>query len=120
MQEKLLAERKVAVFHKTCVLAVEGDRFVTGIRIGRGGKEESLAVQGVFVEIGLIPNSEFAEGVARNERGEIKVDSYNRTNISGIFAAGDVTDVPEKQIVIAAGEGAKAALGVFRYLNQTR
>ena len=69
-------------------------------------------------EIGLIPNSHFAEGVARNSLGEIIVDSFNQTNIAGVFAAGDVTDVPEKQIIIAAGEGAKAALTAFRYLSQ--
>jgi alkyl hydroperoxide reductase subunit F len=77
-------------------------------------------VQGVFVEIGLIPNSRFAADVAKNEYGEIRVNCGNETSAPGIFAAGDVTDVPEKQIVIAAGEGSKAALAAFRYLNQYR
>jgi len=72
------------------------------------------------VEIGLIPNSEFAKEVEKNERGEIKVNAYNETNIPGIFAAGDVTDVPEKQIIVAAGEGAKATLSAFRYLAKRR
>ena len=52
----------------------------------------------------------------KNEKGEIKVNFRNETNIPGIFAAGDVTDVPEKQIIVAAGEGAKAALGAFKFL----
>ena len=73
-------------------------------------------MQGVFVEIGLIPNVVFAKDVAKNQKNEIKINLRNETNIPGIFAAGDVTDLPEKQIIIAAGEGAKAALNVFHYL----
>jgi alkyl hydroperoxide reductase subunit F len=120
MEEKLRAAENILLYNNTRVLAVEGDGFVSGIRIMREGKEERLAVQGVFVEIGLLPNSEFAKDIAKNEYGEIKVDIHNRTNIPGVFAAGDVTDVPEKQIVIAAGDGAKAALSAFRYLNRMR
>ncbi len=82
-------------------------------------EEQILNVQGVFVEIGLIPNSEFTKEVKKNEFDEIKVNSRNETNISGIFAAGDVTDVPEKQIIIAAGEGSKAAISAFRYLAKS-
>jgi len=80
-----------------------------------------LNVRGVFIEIGYIPNSDFVAGlVERNERGEIVVDYYNRTNVQGIFAAGDVTTVPQKQIIIAAGEGAKAALSAHEYLARSR
>ncbi|UCH12964.1 MAG: FAD-dependent oxidoreductase [Candidatus Omnitrophota bacterium] len=79
-----------------------------------------MGVKGVFVEIGLIPNSEFAKDLEKNERGEVKVNAYNETNLPGIFAAGDVTDVPEKQIIIAAGEGSKAALSAFRYLSHIK
>lgn len=120
MQEKVRASKLVTILNACNVTAVTGDKYVTGIKIKREGKDEVIPVQGIFVEIGLIPTSTFAKIVEKNESGEIKVDSYNRTNIPGIFAAGDVTDVPEKQIVIAAGEGSKAALGVFRYLNQKR
>ena len=63
---------------------------------------------------------EFLKDIERNNSGEIKVNSRNETNIPAIFAAGDVTDVPEKQIIIAAGEGSKAALSAFRYLSRTR
>lgn len=81
------------------------------------GKLRKLDVQGVFIEIGLFPNSDFLMDVlSTNERGEIKVDSRGRTGVSGIFAAGDVTDSHDKQIVIAAGAGANAALGAFEYL----
>jgi len=120
MQEKVKNSDKVTVINNSQVTAVLGDKLVSGIKVKTAGKEETISVQGVFVEIGLIPNVEFAGDLDKNEFGEIKVDSYNRTNIAGIFAAGDVTDVPEKQIIIAAGEGSKATLSAFRYLIQSK
>ena len=81
------------------------------------GYRSNLSVQGVFIEIGLMPNSQFASILDYNDSKEIIVDCYNKTNIEGVFAAGDVTSVPEKQIVIACGEGAKAMLSVFHYLS---
>ncbi|MCK4912426.1 MAG: FAD-dependent oxidoreductase [Candidatus Omnitrophica bacterium] len=116
MQEKLHGNDKVIILNNSQVEAVLGDKMVNGLRIKREGKQETLAVQGIFVEIGLIPNSEFAKILDRNEFGEIKINFHNQTNISGFFAAGDVTDVPEKQIIIACGEGSKACLSVFKYL----
>jgi alkyl hydroperoxide reductase subunit F len=89
---------------------------VVSVTILHEGTGKVIPAQGVFVEIGLIPNSGFAKDVAKNELGEIKVNSRNETNIPGVFAAGDVTDVPEKQIIIAAGEGSKAALCAYHYL----
>jgi len=81
------------------------------------GATQRLPVDGVFVEIGLFPNTGFAlDLVDTNERGEIIVDSHCRTGVRGVFAAGDCTDVHDKQIVISVGEGAKAALGAFEYL----
>jgi alkyl hydroperoxide reductase subunit F len=120
MRQKVEKAANAAVLNNARVTAVIGEKMVSGLKVARGGKEETLAVQGVFVEIGLIPNSEFAAGVEKNELGEIKVDSRNRTNLSGVFAAGDVTDVPEKQIIVAAGEGSKAALSAFNYLARER
>ena len=120
MQEKVKNSDKVEVLNSTQVTAVIGDKMVTGIKIKKEAQEKTLSLQGIFVEIGLIPNSEFVKGLDKNELGEIKVDSYNRTNVPGVFAAGDVTDVPEKQIIIAAGEGSKATLSAFRYLAQKR
>ena len=119
MQEKVKASDKVTIFNNSKVTAVVGDKMVAGINIKREDKEEELSVQGIFVEIGLVPNSGFAKTLYRNERAEIKVDNYNHTSLPGVFAAGDVTDVPEKQIIIAAGEGAKATLGAFRYLARS-
>lgn len=118
MRQKVEQSTQVTVFNDSRVTAILGERMVTGAIVHHKDTQEHLAVQGIFVEIGLIPNSEFAEGVEKNELGEIKVNRFNETNIPGIFAAGDVTDVPEKQIIIAAGEGSKAALSVFRYLMQ--
>ncbi len=116
MQEKIKADNKVSILNNAEVKAVLGDKMVTALRVKTTGKENIINVKGVFVEIGLSPNSEFAKDVEKNKSGEIKVNNYNETSIPGIFAAGDVTDVVEKQIIIAAGEGSKAALSAFRYL----
>lgn len=120
MREKVQKSDMVTIMNSTQVTAVFGDKMVTGMKVKREGKEELLPVQGIFVEIGLIPNTKFAGDLEKNEFGEIKINSRNETNIPGIFAAGDVTDVPEKQIIIAAGEGSKAALNVFKHLNTIR
>ncbi|MFC3683518.1 alkyl hydroperoxide reductase subunit F [Hydrogenophaga luteola] len=81
------------------------------------GQEHHIALEGVFVQIGLVPNTEFLKGTVELSRfGEIVVDAKGHTNVEGVFAAGDCTTVPYKQIVIAAGEGAKAALSAFDHL----
>jgi len=101
------------------VKEVKGDDGVTAVTVSdrKTGKARDLDVRGIFVEIGLIPNSEMVKGtVDLNERGEIAVDYACRTSAPGIFAAGDVTNVPYKQIIIAAGEGAKAALAACEYI----
>ncbi|TFB08465.1 thioredoxin-disulfide reductase [Candidatus Atribacteria bacterium MT.SAG.1] len=117
MQEKIRADKKVFIFNNSRVKEILGDSFVQAIKIEEDKEEKVLDVQGIFVEIGLIPNSEFASDLEKNERKEIIVNQRNETNVPGIFAAGDVTNVPEKQIIIAAGEGAKAVLSTFRYLS---
>ena len=84
------------------------------------GSEHRLPLAGVFVQIGLVPNTEFLKGTVELSRyGEIIVDAKGATNVPGVFAAGDATTVPYKQIIIAAGDGAKAALGAFDYLIRT-
>ena len=120
MQEKIKNAQNVVILYNTQVTAIIGDKFVKQIKINREGKDEFLNVEGVFIEIGLIPNSEFASEIERNNLGEIKVNCRNETSVPAVFAAGDVTDVPEKQIIIAAGEGAKASLSAFRYLSKQR
>ncbi len=116
MIEKVQANPAVEVWNNTSVQRIFGDSFVRGIEVKRQGQTAVLPVEGVFVEIGLVPNSSFAAAVAQNQRGEIIVDQENKTNIPGIFAAGDVTTVFEKQIIIACGEGSKALLSAFQYL----
>ncbi|WP_269631414.1 alkyl hydroperoxide reductase subunit F [Pelomonas sp. BJYL3] len=84
------------------------------------GSEHHVELEGVFVQIGLVPNTEWLKGtVELSKFGEIIVDHHGRTSLPGVFAAGDATTVPFKQIVIAAGDGAKAALGAFDYLIRT-
>ena len=120
MREKVESSPAAQVLNNAVVSAITGGAMVDGIKVKRLGREESIPVEGVFVEIGLIPNSKFAGILDKNERGEIKINSRNETNVAGVFAAGDVTDVPEKQIIIAAGEGSKAALGAFKYISRNR
>jgi NADH-dependent peroxiredoxin subunit F len=102
------------------VLEIMGnEKGVTHIKIvpRQGGREQIIPVQGVFVEIGLIPNTELFEGLVKlNEQREILVAGTGQTSRLGIFAAGDCTDVLEKQIIVAAGDGAKTGLAVYRYL----
>jgi alkyl hydroperoxide reductase subunit F len=84
------------------------------------GQAHQLPLEGVFVQIGLVPNTEWLRGtVELSKHGEIIVDAKGATNVPGVFAAGDCTTVPFKQIVIAAGDGAKAALGAFDHLMRS-
>ncbi len=122
--DKILVERAksregITFYSDHRVGKILGDTRVTGITVIDNKTEEStdIEVNGVFVEIGLIPNSSFAEGVVgMNDKKEIKVNCKCETDVISVFAAGDVTNVPNKQIVIAAGEGAKSALSVSAYL----
>ena len=105
------------------VLEISGNKFVEGLKVRDSitGEVKEFKVSAVFVEVGLTPNSDFAREVAQfNDCNEIVVNCENEVKIPGLFAAGDVTSVPEKQIVIAAGEGAKAALSANRYLQRLK
>ncbi len=115
--EKLKSFSNVEVFNNSKVKKIYGDEFVKGIEVEKNNQIYNLDVRGVFAEIGLIPNSDFIHPLKLNERGEIDIDFCNNTNIEGIFAAGDVSSVCEKQIIIACGEGSKASLKAFRYLS---
>ncbi len=98
---------------------IHGSQQVEGLEVRnlQTSKARTLDVQGVFIEIGLYPNTDFVlDLLDTNGRGEIKIGRHGQTGISGVFAAGDVTDIHDKQIVIAAGAGANAALGAFEYL----
>ena len=119
MIQKAQESGKVSVYTDTKVKRIYGEQLVQGMEIVGGEKEEDIPVGGIFVEIGSVPASEFIMGVEKNERGEIIVNCSCETNVPGIFAAGDVTDVFAKQIIVACGEGAKAAIAAFDYLNRT-
>ncbi len=121
LKGKILNSPNITFYNSTKTLEVLGDQFVTGLKVQKlDGKEEVLSVNGIFVEIGYIPSNKFDELTAKNEHGEIKVDQNLQTSIPGIFAAGDINDAWGEQIVIAAGEGSKAALAVANYLNQQK
>lgn len=116
-------EAGVQVFLHSDVTELHGDRALTGITVRdrETGEETVLDVEGLFLAIGLVPNTEFlGDLVALNERGEILIDENNHTNVEGVFAAGDATCIKGKQIIIAAGEGAKAALSAHEYLLRER
>lgn len=119
LQEKVRSAKNVEIMTRTAVREIHGDNFVTGITVENLETRtlRTIDVKGVFVEIGLVPNADFVkELVALNRYGEIPVDCGAWTGVPGLYAAGDVTDVPEKQIICAAGDGAKAALGAYSYL----
>jgi alkyl hydroperoxide reductase subunit F len=110
---------KVEVLQGYITVEILGDQHVTGVRLQSQAEaqERTLDIDGIFVEIGLLPNSSFAMDVLElNERGEIMVDCQTHTGVPGVFAAGDVTNVRDKQVIVAAGEGAKAALRAHEYL----
>ncbi|MDD3111245.1 MAG: FAD-dependent oxidoreductase [Methanofollis liminatans] len=112
-------EQNVTIHQPYTVAALLGEEVLAGIRIREkdSGDEEELAVDGVFAEIGHDPNTDAVRGVvALNDQDEIVVDENCHTNVPGIYAAGDVTSIRGKQIIIAAGEGAKAALEAQAYL----
>ena len=115
--EKLSSLHNVEVVTGAMTRAIEGDDGVVSALTyidQRDGTEHRLALEGVFVQIGLVPNTEWLKDTLElNAQGEIIVDAKGQTSLKGVFAAGDVTTTPFKQIIIAAGDGAKAALGAF-------
>ncbi len=123
LQRKLrsLPNVRVIVSAQTTEVHGEGGK-VNGLSYkDRGtGELHRLELEGVFVQIGLLPNTDWLKGtIALSPRGEIEVDARGQTSLPGVFAAGDATTVPYKQIIIAMGEGSKAALGAFDHLIRT-
>ncbi len=119
--DKLSDAKNLTIFTEYRTEKIEGQDFVNGMLIKelKGDNNKLLDVTGIFIEIGLVPNSDPLSGLIKlNELGEVPVNNACETTVPGLYAAGDVTDVPEKQIVIAAGEGAKAALQAHRYLQR--
>ena len=120
LQRKLRSLPNVTVIVSAQTTEVHGDgKIVNGLSYNDrvSGEAKKIELEGVFVQIGLVPNTEWLKGtVALSRHGEIEVDARGQTSIPGVFAAGDVTTVPYKQIIIATGEGAKAALSAFDHL----
>ena len=119
--DKITNADNLTMFLEHEVLEIKGEGRVEGIKIRdlKSKQEKEFDVGGVLIEIGLVPNSGAMKGVTTlNRLGEIEVNCANETGVPGLFAAGDVTTVPEKQIIVAAGEGAKAALQANRYLQR--
>jgi alkyl hydroperoxide reductase subunit F len=122
LQQRLGELAQLTHYPGHTVIEISGSNAVEQVKLEEVAthKQFDLPVQGIFIEIGLDPNTDFlAEPVTRNEAREIVVDCLCRTNIPGLYAAGDVSSVPEKQIIIAAGEGAKAAINAWEYLMAT-
>jgi alkyl hydroperoxide reductase subunit F len=118
--DKLKSLRNVSVHTNAQTTEITGDgERVNGLRYTdrASGQSHHVDLEGVFVQIGLVPNTEWLKGVVTLSKfGEIVVDEKGNTNVPGVLAAGDATTVPYKQIIIAAGDGAKAALSAFDYL----
>ena len=123
LQRKARSMGNIDIITEALTTEVLGDgEKVTGLRYTDRATEESKAVElsGIFVQIGLVPNAEFLKGTLElTPRGEIIVGAQCETSLPGVFAAGDVTIAPYKQIIIAMGSGANAALGAFDYLIRT-
>ncbi|MCU0847042.1 MAG: FAD-dependent oxidoreductase [Spirochaetes bacterium] len=117
--DKLESYGNVEVLYEHEVAEIRGGSSVESVEVRdrKTGKTSSISAGGVFIQIGLVPNSGFVKGVvSMNGSGEIIIDCSCNTSEAGIFAAGDVTTVPFKQIIIAGGEGAKAALSACEYV----
>ena len=121
LQSKLRSLPNVTIITEALSTEVLGDgNKVTGLTYTNRatGENHKVELEGIFVQIGLLPNTDWLKGseVELSNRGEIVVGAHGNTSMEGVFAAGDCTIVPYKQIIIAVGEGAKASLGAFDYL----
>ena len=120
LQKKLNSLNNVTVITNAQTTEVLGDgQKVVGLKYTdrASGEQKQVSLEGVFVQIGLLPNSDWLQGTLElSKHGEVVTDQRGQTNIAGVFAAGDVTTVPYKQIVIAMGEGARASLSAFDHL----
>jgi alkyl hydroperoxide reductase subunit F len=119
LQRKLRSLANVTVITNAQTTEITGDQKVNGLayKDRTSGETHKVDLEGVFVQIGLVPNTDWLKGtVELSKHGEIIVDARGQTSVPGVFAAGDATTVPFKQIIIAAGDGAKAALGAFDHL----
>lgn len=121
VKAKLVQAPNVEILNDSKILEIKGDKVVAEVAVQTFERPiQELEVQGVFVEIGYIPEIDFDQLTEKNAANEIKVDQNLQTSVPGVFAAGDINDAWGEQIVIAAGEGAKAAMAVSKYLNRQK
>lgn len=121
LRGKVESASNVTFLNNAKTLEVVGEKNVSALGVQKAdGAEESIPVSGIFVEIGYVPSNSFDTITEKNERGEIKVDANLQSSVPGLFAAGDINDAWGEQIIIAAGEGAKAALAANNYVNKMK
>lgn len=121
--ERIKQNKKIEVIEGTQIVEINGEKKVTSVVLDKPHKgNNTLALDGIFVEVGRTPNSELAKslGVNLNRKNEIVIDRSARTNITGIYAAGDVTDAEFKQAIVASAEGVTAACSVHEYINKKK
>ncbi|MBI2064287.1 MAG: FAD-dependent oxidoreductase [Candidatus Yanofskybacteria bacterium] len=118
--DNLKTKKNVEFIYNAKTTQIVGDKFVTGLKYDQEGERE-IKAEGIFVHIGMLPNSGVvSEDIQKNNYGEIVVDKNCQTNVPGLYAAGDVTDAPFKQIIMAAAQGTCALLSAVQYLNKTK
>jgi NADH-dependent peroxiredoxin subunit F len=119
--DHMMKQSNITVYLQTQILEIVGDEKMTGVKVldKENSQERVIDADGIFIEIGNLPSNDLVKDlVTLNERGEVVVDQKNMTSLEGLYAAGDVTQIPYKQIVIAVADGAKAALAANEYINQ--
>lgn len=124
LQERIYKEEKVKIFYNTQILEIFGDQFVTGLKFKdkNNNEEKELSVSGIFIQIGMQPNSEIVKNLVKlNEANEIIVEGLvGRTSHPKIWAAGDITNLPFKQISVAIGDGVRALLDIYNEIQNKK
>ena len=117
--DKIKEKGNIEYVYNSNVVEVFGDQFVEGVKLDTG---KELKVNGLFIEIGQTPSVDLVKelGVELDDKDYIKVDSNCETSIPGVYAAGDITNTPLRQVIVAAGQGAIAALSAYKYINQVK
>jgi alkyl hydroperoxide reductase subunit F len=117
MKSRCEQDPKIKVLTNATTVKFEGDTRLESLVYEQEGKQHTLPVYDVFIEVGLMPQSGMISFVGKNAQGEIIVDKVGKTNVDGIWSAGDVTDTPVKQVAVAVGDGSRAAVDIIRYLQ---
>ncbi|MBW2985650.1 FAD-dependent oxidoreductase [Candidatus Woesearchaeota archaeon] len=121
LKEYVLNNKKVKIIYNAKTNQILGNKFLTGIRYEQKGKLKELKVKGVIVEIGRVPNTEFAKDIVKlDKHNHVEIDCYGNTSVPGIFAAGDCASGHEYQFVIAGGQGCMALIKAMRYLARQK